>query len=716
MLLNRLFEILTLSVVLSAQCAGAQAEAPAPKKKPTSLSSEMLSLARSVGVGDYLYSTNKKLSEGFGSLDDGKGNRYMVLAGSEAAHETSTWIEAEMNRIGLQDVVREEFPVHAYELRGSSVTLVGTGERMRSTAMAQTPPTPPGGLTAEIVDVGNGTRQEYAGRNVRGKIVLISFDWSKLFYFNAAMYQAKLEGAIGIIYDFLGQQELPGSLYSYPLSPFEGQTIPALNVSHDSVAKIRAELAQGPLHVAMKLDADDRFEGTDHNVVGYIRGKKYPKEIIVIADHFDHYFYGSLDCGSCVSSVLGLARAFIEIGYEPDRTLAFVAHGAEENGWHTAWGPYINGAWNFIAKQHADWPGRVVAMMGWDWSGDIHSTSTQSTTFTNEMKSFLEDMTPAYDAYFESSEPFGGYYEPSTVDQDSGLSSQGWDVLAYAREGVPSFSVRAAQSEPYLGNVYHTEYDDMTRVSGEAMALGVVATGFAAIALDRRAVTPYDFSTWPARLKAKLVEDQGSFRDHGVDLEPVLKYLSSAKAKMSALRQMVLKFQNHKNATEINRLQRQMAAVILPQMEYSAGDFPYAQQWRYQQYLRDADALRSALVGLRAGDSQAGLDALLTVASAYYGSNVDYEVHKAWVDFEPYGLFASDRFGPRLPTYTDVWHLIETLKSPDEIEDANFTAQVQAIELIYRKVTLRLENVIIEMTAALTDAAGYSGEALALIH
>lgn len=707
--------------------------------RPTSLTPEMLGIAEAVGTGDYAYQTVEHLSHNFGSQVDEQGRRHTVMAGSKAAHETAEWIAAEMKRIGLQEVASEPYPIHAYELNGSSLTNVETGETFPTTAMAQTPPTPPEGLQSQLIDVGNGLRSDYDGKDVVGKIVLLSFDWSKQFYFNAAMFEAKKRGATGIVYDFIGRQVIDDALYSYPLSPFHGQTIPALNVSHNTVDTLREDLARGDVIISMKLDAVDAFEGTDHNIIGYIKGRKFPDELIVIGDHFDHYFYGSLDCGTCVGSVLGLAKAFIDSGYEPDRTLVFVAHGAEENGWHTPWGPYINGAWNLIANSHPDWAGRAVAFLGWDWSGDINSKSVHTNTYTNELHSLISELKPTIDEYFSNQEPWSDYYRPMTIPEDGGLSHQGWDALAYSNRGVPVFSLSAGQQDPKLPSAYHTQFDDMSRISGEAMSMGMIASAIAVVALDRNDVTPYDFTTWTRRLKAKLEEDRSALGAHDIGLSAPFAAINSVEDIAGQLATQAVgpaELDPDKSA-RINHLQREVAIGILPHMYYSAGDFPYASYWRHTQYLRDANALLGAIQALESNDTEGALEQLLKVTSAWYGSNVSWEVHRAWVDFEPEVLFSDSLHGPRIPRYLDVWHEVEALKaalqgSGGEIADTppselspigdRFAGTTRGHnELIcslrekYEVTQVRLEEAVHEMMLAVVRAEAPLAEAQALL-
>jgi hypothetical protein len=74
------------------------------------------------------------------------------------------------------------------------------------------------------------------------------------------------------------------------------------------------------------------------NVLGYIEGIN-PKEAIVIGSHYDHVgkyngftFNGADDNASGTAGMMALARAFIERGDKPSRTIIFAAWTGEEQG------------------------------------------------------------------------------------------------------------------------------------------------------------------------------------------------------------------------------------------------------------------------------------------------------------------------------------------------------------------------------------------------
>lgn len=78
------------------------------------------------------------------------------------------------------------------------------------------------------------------------------------------------------------------------------------------------------------------------NVVGYIKGKTNPSEVVVIGAHYDHVgynetgiFYGADDNASGTAALIEIARMYsenIKLGNYPEQTVYFIAFTAEEMG------------------------------------------------------------------------------------------------------------------------------------------------------------------------------------------------------------------------------------------------------------------------------------------------------------------------------------------------------------------------------------------------
>ncbi len=71
-----------------------------------------------------------------------------------------------------------------------------------------------------------------------------------------------------------------------------------------------------------------------HNVIGVIKGKKYPNEYVMMGGHLDSFDAGTggVDCGSGLSVTMEAARLIMAAGGKPDRTILACLWAAEEFG------------------------------------------------------------------------------------------------------------------------------------------------------------------------------------------------------------------------------------------------------------------------------------------------------------------------------------------------------------------------------------------------
>ena len=90
----------------------------------------------------------------------------------------------------------------------------------------------------------------------------------------------------------------------------------------------------GPAKVSLKLKHDWSVRPIV-NVIGTIRGSRFPDEIILVGGHRDAWTFGGRDPISGAVSLLETARAIGELvkqGHRPKRTIAFASWDAEEYG------------------------------------------------------------------------------------------------------------------------------------------------------------------------------------------------------------------------------------------------------------------------------------------------------------------------------------------------------------------------------------------------
>ena len=93
-------------------------------------------------------------------------------AGSDAEHAAADYLVGVMKDIGLADVEKQAAQCDRWQFNSASLTIDGKDYNVYTYATASTPAE---GLTAEVVYVNKGTRQDYEGLDVTGKIVLPGF-------------------------------------------------------------------------------------------------------------------------------------------------------------------------------------------------------------------------------------------------------------------------------------------------------------------------------------------------------------------------------------------------------------------------------------------------------------------------------------------------------------------------------------------------------------
>jgi hypothetical protein len=114
------------------------------------------------------------------------------------------------------------------------------------------------------------------------------------------------------------------------------KNLPAMLKSDFSMSSLKASELQG-ISFNLKIKKDQEVIRA-RNVLGYIEGKN-TREAIVIGGHYDHVgkyngfiFNGADDNASGTAGMMALAKAFIEKGEKPSRTIIFAAWTGEEQG------------------------------------------------------------------------------------------------------------------------------------------------------------------------------------------------------------------------------------------------------------------------------------------------------------------------------------------------------------------------------------------------
>ncbi|HHX87129.1 MAG TPA: M28 family peptidase [Firmicutes bacterium] len=445
-------------------------------------------------------------------------------SGSDAEHEAAEILYQEMLCIGLQDVTKDAFPVDRWQFNGASLTVLDPvgGRREIKPYSYASGGTDEAGITAELLYLGNGTMHDYDGVDVEGKIVLIDIDMYWDWWVTYPTLEAALQGAAAIInstsggYGMLNDDAMNSQDFVGPV------TIPSVNISRNDASYLKGLLEEGPVTVNLIVDNVVEKGGTSYNIVGKIPGKN-PHELIIIGDHYDAHFWGFQDNLMAVGLTLAIAKGMIDSGYQPERTLVFVLHGAEEYGAIDTRYDWSIGAWNQIFTVRPDWVGKALAYINFELPAYEFESSTYVAS-TPELYSFLKEFIAS------APQPEGAF--PDGI-RDEGQMQTSWaDNFSYNIAGVPAMHngfLEDADREayPFYENIYHSNFDLPDIYNQAVLDFNLRFYGALAIALDQDPALALDF-----RHQADWLEDAvdtGAFELAGLDLAPLLEEIAALR-------------------------------------------------------------------------------------------------------------------------------------------------------------------------------------------
>src|SRR6185503_3976367 len=185
----------------------------------------------------------------------------------------------------------------------------------------------PNGLVADAVWVGLGTVADFAGRDVRGKAVVIHTMLSpgqmgQSAIAEGAFKRATEAGAAAIIgvwgyYENMAVWQGLGGGFASPNSP------PGFFVGFEDGKKLRDLIGAGPTRVKMTLKTEERENLKSISIYGTLPGTT--DETIIVMAHMDGWFDAALDNASGLSTMLTLAEHFAQVPKERRRrTMIFI--------------------------------------------------------------------------------------------------------------------------------------------------------------------------------------------------------------------------------------------------------------------------------------------------------------------------------------------------------------------------------------------------------
>ena len=473
----------------------------------------------------YELSTNEKF---FNSKLGGRN------AGSDAEHRTADFLVEKMNEIGLSDVKKTAVKCDKWQFNGASFVVDEKEYQVYTYATAETNED---GITAELVYLNKGTMQDYEGKDVNGKIVLIDIDQRNDWWITYPMLEAKLHGAVAIIAANVGgfAQIAGDALNSQDIC---GPTaIPTLSIGRDDSKELQEKISKGKVVATLKVDNDVEIgNGTTYNVTGVIKGKSSGHQILV-GGHYDVHFTGFQDDNCAVGLVLAMAKAFKDSNYEPENDIVFCLHGAEEWGATYTMYDWTVGAWEMINHANPDWVGKTLAFINFELPAYEFDKYTL-TYSAPEMYSMIDyfankcELSPNPEGCFQNGILTEGY-QTYTYSDD----------FSYYAAGVPSmingFLLQKDMENvfPFYIDIYHSQYDTPETYNEKVMRFNLSYYGAFAMFIDQNPALCLDFISQFNRINESM--DRELMKSVAVDLDAYDSALGNLKSKATEMNEKI---------------------------------------------------------------------------------------------------------------------------------------------------------------------------------
>lgn len=210
------------------------------------------------------------------------------------------------------------------------------------------------------------------------------------------------------------------------------------------------------LRVRVKVEQERKLTRTE-NVVGVLRGARFPEQKVIVGCHHDAWSFGAGDPNAGSIVVLEAARLLADAaakGVRPDRTLVFAHWAAEEHG--------ILGSVEWVEAHRDDLAKNAVAYLNLDMAAmgtEVGSSSSPSLerVIADATRGVPKARQPEVTVYEDWIRRSGR--RPRTELPAMGSLGGGSDHVGfYTHLGIPSAGISARGS---AGSSYHTNYEDL---------------------------------------------------------------------------------------------------------------------------------------------------------------------------------------------------------------------------------------------------------------
>lgn len=274
------------------------------------------------------------------------------LSGSENSLKAIYWAKEKMEMLGFDSVWLQPVMVPKWVRNDIETAIVSSsqkykGRKLTITSYGGSIATPANGITAEVVEVKSFDELKTLGDKVKGKIVFFNrpFDKSLLNTFEAygKAVDQRTQGAIeaaryGSVASIVRSVTSKDDYVPHTGVMYYDDAIP--KIPHAAISVLDAEFLSNAikeepnLKITINMNCENFPDVLSYNVIGEIKGSKFPDEVIVLGGHYDSWDKGcgAHDDGAPCIQTMEVLDLFKRLDLKPKRTIRCVFFINEENG------------------------------------------------------------------------------------------------------------------------------------------------------------------------------------------------------------------------------------------------------------------------------------------------------------------------------------------------------------------------------------------------
>jgi hypothetical protein len=285
--------------------------------------------------------------------------RWVRLSGTEEERASFDYLEDVLRDLGLETTRHTDWAYISLP-EGAKLAVEGTDVPAITHSMA--PETPEGGLELPLVYAGSGAGEDYSGKDVRGKAVLVEG-----IAIPGKARAAEEAGAAACVFantDEYVHEMIVSTLWGSPTPETHRELprVPMVSVGAAG-AKILRESLEGStaptVRVTTRVSTGWRKIPT---LVAQLDGSEEPEKFVLFSGHVDSWHYGAMDNGSANAVMLEVLRALLPHRKRLRRSLRLAFWSGHSHGRYAGSAWYADNFWedlhdNCMLHLNTDSPG-----------------------------------------------------------------------------------------------------------------------------------------------------------------------------------------------------------------------------------------------------------------------------------------------------------------------------------------------------------------------